>query len=355
MLKKIISVAASAAVVTTLLMASPSQAAPASIVGLGSSFAGNAMSQCTAFYAQGGNSATYTPDSSGNGRAGFTAGTLDYAMSDAVYSSGFPTGTYNTIPLFGGPIAFVYTATGVADGLNLTPENINDIFRGNITKWNDAKIVANNTKIKLPNKTIKVKYRSDSSGTSENLSEYLKEVLPSAGWTKSSTWTTAIGAGNAVGTGVAKSAGMAAAVDDVANTFGYMDLSDALKSDVGIAKLKNVAGAFVYPTVSAGAKFLNAQTRLTTNSDATNGTVDLDFTKSISGAYQASLFTYGIAPRFVPLTPKAVSQSDKKLAVQDFFKYVVTSCVPTKAAPLGYIALGGALKTAVLNQIKTIG
>jgi hypothetical protein len=65
--------------------------------------------------------------------------------------------------------------------------------------------------------------------------------------------------------------------------------------------------------------------------------------------------TYGIAPRFTPTAAVKVSTSASKLAVGDFFKYVVSSCIPAKAASLGYVALGGKLKTNALNQIKTIG
>jgi phosphate transport system substrate-binding protein len=352
MLKKIISIAASAAVVASVLLATPAHAAE-SIVGQGSSFAGNALTECTARYTK--NTATYTGNSSGTGRSAFTGGTNDYALTDAVYTSGFPTGTYNTIPLFGGPITFVYTAAGVGDGLNLTAQNASDIMKGIITMWNDSRIKANNLKIKLPKKTIKVFYRSGSSGTSENLSEYFSEVLPSAGWTKNGTWATATGDATPIGTPAASSGALKLAVEDSVNGFGYLDLSDAIAADVGIAKLKNQAGAFVAPTSSSGGKFLNAQLAQSTASDATNGTVNLDFTKVISGAYQASLLVYGIAPRFVPTSTVKVSTNAKKIAVRDFFTYIVGTCLPSKAATLGYVALGGALKTAVSNKIKTIG
>lgn len=354
MLKKIISIAASAAVVASVLMASPAHANQA-IVGQGSSFAGNAMTACTAAYIK--NTATYTGNSSGTGRGAFAAGTNDYALTDAVYTSGFPTVAYNTVPLFGGPIAFVYTAAGVGDGLNLTAQNVSDILKGEITRWNDLRIKNNNLKIKLPNKAIKVFYRSGSSGTSENLSEYFSEVLPSAGWTKSGTWTTATGMPTPIGTAAGSSALLKDALENSVNGFGYLDLSDAIAADAGIAKLRNQAGAFVAPTASAGAKMLNAQAVRTTASDATNGTIDIDFTKVVSGAYQASLLVYGIAPRLAALqtNPKAVSTDPKKLAVRDFYTYIVGTCLPSKAASLGYIALGGAIKTAVLNKIKTIG
>lgn len=354
MFKKIISIAASAAVVAGVLLAAPAQAAGQSINGSGSSFANNAMQACVAAYTT--NTVTYTSTGSGTGRSQFAAGTTKFGASDSVYSSGFPTGTYTTVPLFGGPVAFVYTAAGVADGLNLTAQNVSDIYRGVVTKWNDASIKANNAKIKLPNKTIKVLYRSGSSGTNENIGNYLLQNLPGQGWVKSGTWATAIGSGNTVkGTGYATSGDLATAIEDSLNAIAYFDLSDATTTDVSIAKLKNAAGAFVAPTASAAAKFLNAQTFVTGGTDATNGTVTVDFTKSVSGAYQLSILTYGLAPRFVPTATNKVSTDAVKLAVGDFFKYVVGSCIPAKAASLGYVALGGKLKTNALLQIKSIG
>jgi phosphate transport system substrate-binding protein len=354
MFKKIISIAASAAVVAGVLLAAPAQAAGQSINGSGSSFANNAMQACVAAYTA--NEVTYASTGSGTGRSQFTAGTTKFGASDSVYTSGAPTGTYTTVPLFGGPVAFVYTAAGVADGLNLTAQNVSDIFRGVVTKWNDASIKVNNAKIKLPNKTIKVLYRSGSSGTNENIGNYLLQNLPGQGWVKSGTWATAIGSGNTVkGTGYATSGDLATAIEDSMNAIAYFDLSDATTTDVSIAKLKNAAGAFVAPTASAAAKFLNAQTFVTGGTDATNGTVTIDFTKSVSGAYQLSILTYGLAPRFVPTATNKVSTDAVKLAVGDFFKYIVGSCIPAKAASLGYVALGGKLKTNALLQIKSIG
>lgn len=351
MFKKIISIAASAAVVAGVLMAAPAQAAGQSIKGSGSSFANNALQACLGAYTA--NTVTYTSTGSGTGRTNFAAGTYDFGASDSAYSSGFPTSTYTTVPLLGGPVVFAYTAAGVSDGLNLTAQNVSDIFKGVITKWNDPLLKANNAKIKLPNKSIKVFYRSGSSGTSENLTNYLAQNLPGAGWTKNSTFSSANT--GLVGTGFSTSAALSAQLEDSLNGFGYFDYSDAISSDVAIAKLQNVAGAFIAPTPAAAAKFLNVQTVNTGGTDATNGTVTINFTKSVPGAYQLSILTYGLAPRFVPTAVQKVSTDAKKLAVGDFFKYVVTTCIPAKAATLGYVALGGALKTSALNQIKYIG
>lgn len=358
MLKKIISIAASAAVVAGVFSAAPAFAGE-TIKGSGSSFANNAMQACLGAYTA--NTVTYLSTGSGTGRTNFANGSYNFGATDGAYTSSFPAFEYVTVPLLGGPIAFAYTAAGVSDGLNLTAQNLSDIFTGRVTKWNDASIKSNNTKIKLPNKTIKVNFRSGSSGTNENLSSYLAQNLPGQGWVKSSTWSTAIagalpaGTSAAVGTGHSTSSALAGVLEDQTNGFGYFDLSDAMTADVAVAKLKNGAGAFVLPTASAAAKFLNAQTIVTAGTNATNGTLTIDFTKNISGAYQLSIITYGIAPKFVPTTTDKKSTSATKLAVGDFFKYVVSSCIPAKAASLGYTALGGALKTSALNQIKTIG
>jgi hypothetical protein len=96
----------------------------------------------------------------------------------------------------------------------------------------------------------------------------------------------------------------------------------------------------------AAGKFINAQT---VNAD---GTISIDFNKVVSGAYQLSIVTYGLA------TKRSASQKvsiGTGLAVQNWFKYVVGTCVPAKGATLGYVPLGGALKTTALNIIKTIG
>jgi phosphate transport system substrate-binding protein len=354
MFKKIVSIAASAAVVAGVLLAAPAQAAGQSIKGSGSSFANNAMQACLSAYSN--NTVTYTSTGSGTGRSNFANRTYDFGATDSAYSSGFPAFDYVTVPLLGGPVAFAYTASGVSDGLNLTAQNLSDIFRGEITRWDDSRIKANNTKIKLPKKSIKVYYRSGSSGTSENISAYLAQNLPGQGWVKSGTWATAVGAGyTPAGTGFSTSSALAAQLEDSLNGFGYFDLSDAITADVAIAKLKNAAGSFVAPTASAAGKFLNAQTWITNGSDATNGTVNVDFTKVVSGAYQLSILTYGLAPRFTPTATKKVSTDATNLAIGDFFKYVVSSCIPAKAASLGYVPLGGKLKTNALNQIKYIG
>lgn len=60
-----------------------------------------------------------------------------------------------------------------ADHLNMSAETIAKIFNGDITKWNDDAIAAENDGIDLPDLDIIPVNRSDESGTTENFTEYL--------------------------------------------------------------------------------------------------------------------------------------------------------------------------------------
>lgn len=356
MRNKITTAVAALAVVAGLIVSVPAQAAGVSLAGKGSSFANGMIQACAAAYTT--NDVTYTSTGSGTGRSEFAAGNVQYGLTDTVYSSGFPSSKFVTVPLFGGQVAFAYSAVGVGDGLQLTPQIISGILKGTITRWDDASIKAINTRIKLPKKAIKVAYRASGSGTNSNLTTYLNQTV--GGWTNNSSDLKAAAGGTESfatnSTSFANSQLLAAYIEDNSNAFGYFDLSDAITADVGIAKLKNAAGAFVAPTASAAGRFINSQTPRVTDSDATNGTLSLDFTKVISGAYQLSIVVYGLAPRFDNGgNTKLKSTNASKLAVQNWYNYIVMTCVPAKAATLGYVPVGSSLKTAVLKQIKLIG
>jgi phosphate transport system substrate-binding protein len=355
MFKKIITAAASAAVVAGVLLAAPANAAGVTINGGGSSFAAGAIKACAADYTA--NTVNYTTSSSTTGKASYQNSTFNYAASDSTYAgtetfTGSNGANYVTVPLLGGPVVFAYSAVGVNDGLKLTPAIVSGIFKGTITRWDDAALKTLNPKVKLPKKAIKVALRTSGSGTTANLTNYLSQTV--GGWTANSKDLKAA-AGSTfapINAEFATSQLLAAYVEDNANVFGYFDLSDAVTADVGLASLQNAAGAYVMPTASAAAKFIGAQTPSTSSAQNLNGTLVIDFTKVVPGAYQLSIVTYGIAPKF---TGTGKSTDASKLAVQDFFNYVVKTCIPAKAASLGYVALGGALKTSALNQIKQIG
>ena len=271
------------AVAASLFVASPAQAAEAAISGEGSSFAYNFLNKCAADYkAKTGNSVTYTASGSGAGRSSFAAGTKDFAGSDAVYSSAdkvIPS-NYVTVPVIGGPVAIIFNVAGVKD-LNLDAATLGNIFSGAITTWNDAAIKKLNPKASLPASNIVVAYRSKNSGTTQNLFSYLN--ANGGSFAGGQAW--AAGGGVATGKGVAQSSDMAYTVAHTADTIGYVDLPD-VDVKVGKVALKNASGKFVKPTAAAAQKFLSKQT---INAD---GSVNINWTKKVTGGYNLSIVTY---------------------------------------------------------------
>ena len=344
-------VKAAAVVVALGLTASATPAFAAdAIAGKGSSFANAALQYCLSHYDPASNdTVTYTSTGSGTGRSEFAAKTVDWAATDGLYAAtDKQLDKYATIPLVGGPVVFAYNkSSGIPANLKLDADTISQIFKGTITKWNDAAIEAMNPGKKLPAKTITVFYRTSGSGTTENLTNYLAQAL-GTGWTKSKDLQAAAGGTlAAAATAKATSSVIADKVQSTKYAFGYFDLSDAVSAKVSYAALKNAAGQFVVPSAAAGAKFLAGQTAVVdATSPRTDGTLTIDFTKKIKGAYQLTIVTYGLAPTAAGTT--------KATAVKNWFQYVVGTCLPSKAASLGYVALPTTLKNSALAQIANI-
>lgn len=363
MQKKLVAATAAIAVVSGLFFNTSPASAASSLSGKGSSFAANAITYCAAHYdPASGDTVTYTSTGSGTGRTEFATDKIQFAVSDAGYTSGYPTSRYVNVPLLGGPVVFAYNKTKnkLPKGLKLTASKISGILKGSIIYWDDAQIRSLNKGLKLPHAKINVYYRTSGSGTTENLTNYLAQTLGSSQWVKSKDLLDASDgvAGNSAGTlaATAKAKATSAVIADLvegdAYAFGYFDLADAASAKVNTVLLRNANGEYVAPTAAAGVRFLNAQTAIqdatnTLAGDATDGLLSIDFTKKVKGAYQLTIVTYGIAKR-------GSSAADDR-AVRDFFRYVVNSCMPSYAATHGYIALTGALKNTALRQIAAIG
>ena len=62
--------------------------------------------------------------------------------------------------------------------VKFTPEILAGIFMGKISNWNDPAIAKANPDIKFPNQSITVVHRSDGSGTTYILTDYLSKISP---------------------------------------------------------------------------------------------------------------------------------------------------------------------------------
>jgi phosphate transport system substrate-binding protein len=338
-MRKISGILAASALVASITLVAPAAYANETITGSGSSYMNSMQQTCIAGYsAASTNKVTYTSKGSGTGKTEFANGSTQFGGSDSLYSSDQPA-NFTYVPLVGGPIAIVFNVPGVKT-LNLTPKLLDEIFTAKITKWNDAKIKAVNAAVasKLPNKAIQVVFRSDTSGTTNNFGNYMKQTVGGS-WKAADAWADA--SGSTKGTGASKNSGIVTTVKGLANSISYADLADVMTAGLSYASLQNGAGQYIKPTVSASAKFLGASTL------SSNGEVVFDYKKKVTGGYNLTLVAYGMAPTKSAFASKAA-------AVKDYFTYFINTCAPKEAAKTGYVAVSGKLKTKALELIAKI-
>jgi phosphate transport system substrate-binding protein len=200
---------------------------------------------------------SYDPVGSGGGREQFIAGGTAYAGSDAALEEEegelqkaldrCKPGKLIEIPAYVSPIAIVYNLEGI-ESLQLSAETLAKIFNQEITSWDDKAIAADNPGVELPDTRITPVNRSDESGTTENFTDYLSQVVPSV-WTYEVSGDWPVKGGEAAqGT-----SGVVEAVAAGDGAIGYADASQA--GELGVAKIK-VGDKYVEPTPEAAAKIL---------------------------------------------------------------------------------------------------
>ena len=202
------------------------------LVAEGASSQQNAMDYFASVYASEvpGAQLAYTPSGSGAGQKNFIANQAVFAGSDSplkddqIQAAADRCGGNEAwhLPFVIGPVAIAYNLNGV-DELNLTVDNIVEIFQGVITTWNDPKIAENNEGVELPDAPINVFYRSDESGTSDNFQKFLAAA-------SDGKWeSTGKAFPNAVGTGANGSSGVAQEVNATEGAITYVEAGFADK------------------------------------------------------------------------------------------------------------------------------
>jgi phosphate transport system substrate-binding protein len=232
-----------------------SEGASGDLAGAGSSAQESAQEAWTAKFEDQNSGATVAYDAigSGGGRDQFIAGgKTAFAGSDSPFDTDeLPKATQRCapgelvqIPDYISPIAIVYNLPGV-DDLQLAPDTTAKIFKGEITKWDDPAIKADNPGVDLPSTDITPVHRSDESGTTANFTDYLHEAAPGV-WTfdPDSTWPLQSGESGA------QTSGLIQSVTAGEGTIGYADASQA--QDLGVAKVK-VGNTYVAPSADGAA------------------------------------------------------------------------------------------------------
>ena len=351
------------AAVTALGVSTPANAAGVTLTASGSTAIKNLLDVCIPAYAADfGNNVSYGAGGSGTGRNNFRDGTVDVAFSDATYSStDTKPSAFAYVPATQFPLAILAKLDGYKGTLQLSPSTIAKIFKGTITKWNDAAIVADNTIVntktkkktvpKLPATDITVVYRSDKSGSTGILTGWMVATAPSV-WAapakSDQTFTTAFGGTVPAGTfqGQSGSDGVANGVAAKDGSIGYAETSygtERASKGVKIVSVQNNAGEYVYPSAAATAKFMNSFTA------GDNGAFSVDYTNKAKGAYTLSGYTYALV-----YTAAAGKNIGTQAVVKQFLTYLVGDCADANAVKYGYAPLTGDLLALAKKQIAKI-
>ena len=248
----------------------------------------------------------YQGNGSGAGQKAILARTADFGASDEPMSDEdlkSADGEILHIPTVLGAVVLTYNLPGVTEPLKLTPQNISDIYLGNIKRWNDPKLKAENPNAALPDAEILPVYRADASGTSSVFTDFLSKSVPEwkerVGTNKQPSWITG------VGVGAKGNDGVMGQVKQTPNSIGYVELTFAKANNLPTAEVRNKAGKFVaasLDSVSAAAAGSAASMPEDLRTAITNAEGD--------GAYPITSYTYILVHKDQPDPVKGKAIAD---------------------------------------------
>jgi phosphate transport system substrate-binding protein len=280
----------------------------------------------------------YQSIGSGGGIRQVTAGIVDFGASDMPMTddmlSKSPVKLVH-IPTVLGAVVPIFNVPGVTD-LRFSPDVLADIYLNKITNWNDARIAQDNPGVKLPDQKIQVVHRSDASGTTFILTDYLSKVSPE--------WKSGPGAGTApgwpVGIGGKGNEGVAALVRELPGAIGYVELIYALQNKISFGAVRNASGNWVKASIDG-----------VTAAAASVKNMPPDFRISITNApgadsYPISSFTY-------LLIPSHPTDMAKEKVLRDMLSWIVKSG-ETEVSGLSYAPLPENVQQKVLDTIYAL-
>ena len=372
-----------AAVVATALSIVLTPAANAAVLkASGATSVSGLIDKCKADYQSGtGHSFDYPGGGSGAGKTAFPNGTVDFAFSDSVHSPLIPNEIH--VPTVLWPVAILTNLTGSNKPVTLSTDTIADIFAGKIKNWNDPAIVADNNRSintiiykkdssgkvakdakgqpivlrtqvvnqhrTMPNLPITVIYRSDNSGTSNNLVRALNKLAPSV-WSKAPADSFATAFPGSVTSdpirfrSASGSAGVSLLASKTKGAITYAELSFAATYKLGLTSVINKAGNAILPTSDSAL----AAGGVASIDDAT-GILTFDYLTADADAYPFTATTYA-------LVSTKYGDAAKAKAVKETLSFHAFTC-PAKYPALGFASVTATSKFgAVVNkQLAKLG
>jgi phosphate transport system substrate-binding protein len=369
------------ALISGLLVSATPAAHAVDLTGAGASFPALLIEECKVVFAkETGHSLTYAASGSGTGRDGSDKQLGHIWFSDTAHTGSTARASLVHIPAAAAPIAVLHNLPAKTQ-LYLSPSTTAKIFAGEITRWDDPAIVAdNNRSVKevvykkdkngdvlkdksgnpvisrtttktirytLPKQPIKVIYRSDKSGTSGNFTAWLRGVAPTV-WTKpqNDTFVTAFPAnindakniGRIVG--ASSSTGVSQLAGATKYSITYAEVSYGKKFNLKTTAIGNASGNFALPNGANTAAFLASSTV------DSKGIFKFDYATSEPGAYTLGIITYMLGDS---------DYKDKAAvpAIKAWANMIISPACTDKAED--FIPIEGKLKTLALAAIAKLG
>jgi phosphate transport system substrate-binding protein len=262
---------------------------------------------------------------SGAGIRQLTSGTVFFGASDQPMKDeqlAAAPGKVLHFPTVLGAVVPVYNLPEVTQPLKFSGQLLADIVLGKVKKWNDPALAQLNAGVQLPSSDITFVHRSEGSGTTFILADYLAKVSAEfkskVGVDSSLKWP--------VGVGGKGNEGVSGLVRQTPGSLGYVELVYAVQNKISVGSVQNASGAFITPSVDS----------VTAAAAGAAASMPADFRVSITnapgaGAYPISSFTW-------LLLYEDASDKGQARQMKDFMRWALTE--GQKLAPeLGYARL----------------
>lgn len=284
---------------------------------------------------------SYQSTGSGAGVRALTDRIVDFAASDAGMTDqeiARIDGGVVLLPMTAGEIVLAFNLPGV-ETLRLPRDVYPAIFAGEITRWNDPRIVAANPGVTFPDRPISVVTRSDSSGTTFVFTQHLSAI--------NDTFASVVGVGTNVPfprqpnfLAAPRNDGVATLINQTPGAIGYIEYFFATSTNQPMAQLENASGAFTAPGDRAGQAAL-------ASADLSGDDLRIWVTDPADPeAYPIATFTWMLF--FGRHGNDAVAA-----ALRDFVRWAVTDG-QAMASQFGYIPLPKPVVDRVLTQSENI-
>ena len=327
-MKKVLATLAAVAAGGTLVACgsapeSASTFTPQTLTAAGATFPAPLYQRWFQDYAAKGHKVSYQAVGSGAGVRQFAAGTVDFGASDgAVKDSKIPASGLVHIPMTGGAIVPAYNNPGC--DAKMTQTQLADVFLGKITNWST---------FGCADKSIKVVYRSDGSGTTKGFTNSLSAFSPE--------WKETVGTGKAVvwktGVGAKGNSGVAAQIKQMDGAIGYLNYGYVSGGKFQQVALENKDGNYVLASAETSAAGLSKIVL----DDKLRGA---DANPSGENSYPIVSLTWILA----------YPEAPKNAAVKDTLRYMLSEEAQSKSDSLGYVPLPESLRQKALAAVDTL-